>query len=127
MPPLRILLVDDHEAVRETTAGMLSDMGHQVQSAADGPAMLEKLRLAPADHDLIITDYAMPQMSGGDMLRQARKIRPDIPAIIISGYADSQSMARKPSEIVVLTKPFTAAQIGAAICSVFRGCGPSGS
>jgi len=127
MPPLRILLVDDHEAVRETTAGMLSDMGHRVHAAADGPAMLEKLRQAPADHDLIITDYAMPLMSGGDMLRQARKIRPDIPAIIISGYADSQSMARKPSEIVVLTKPFTADQIGAAICSVFRGCVPGGS
>ncbi len=120
VPPLRILLVDDHEAVRETTAGMLSDMGHQVQAAADGPAMLEKLRLAPADHDLIITDYAMPQMSGGDMLRQAREIRPDIPAIIISGYADGRLIARNPSEIVVLTKPFTADQIGAAICAVVR-------
>ena len=58
--------------------------------------------------------------------KQARKIRPDIPGIIISGYADSQSIAREPSEIVVLTKPFTADQISAAICSVLRGCGPSG-
>jgi len=40
VPPLRILLVDDHEAVRETTAGMLSDMGHQVQATGDGAAML---------------------------------------------------------------------------------------
>ncbi|HYI65080.1 MAG TPA: response regulator [Allosphingosinicella sp.] len=119
VPPLRILLVDDHEAVRETTAGLLCDMGHAVEAAADGPAMLMKLQAAPAAYDLIITDYAMPLMSGGDMLEQARLIRPDIPAIIISGYADSQSISRKPSEIVVLTKPFTADQIIAAICTVF--------
>ncbi|HVQ08595.1 MAG TPA: response regulator [Allosphingosinicella sp.] len=120
VPPLRILLVDDHDAVRETTAGMLCDMGHKVQAAPDGPTMLERLAGAPADYDLIITDYAMPLMSGSDMLREARKIRPDIPAIIISGYADRQSISRKPSEVAVLTKPFTADQIGAAICAAFR-------
>ena len=119
-PPLRILLVDDHEAVRETTAGMLCDMGHQVEAAADGPTMLAQLEAAPADYDLIVTDYAMPLMSGGDMLKQAREIRPDMPGIIISGYADSQSIARRPSEIVVLTKPFTADQMSAAISTVFR-------
>ena len=88
---LRILLVDDHDAVRETTAGMLCDMGHQVEAAADGPTMLRALEAAPSAYDLIITDYAMPQMSGGDMLKQARKLRPNIPGIIISGYADSRS------------------------------------
>ena len=62
----------------------------------------------------------MPLMSGGDMLKQAREIRPDIPGIIISGYADSQSISRKPSEVAVLTKPFTVDQIGAAIGAVLR-------
>jgi CheY-like chemotaxis protein len=113
--PLRILLVDDHEAVRETTAGMLCDMGHEVASAADGPEVLALLAAGPGDFDLIVTDYAMPLMSGGDMLRQARKLRPDIPGIIISGYADGQSISRKPSEVVVLTKPFTLDQMSAAI------------
>ena len=124
IPPLRILLVDDHEAVRETTAGMLCDMGHEVRGAADGPTMLRTLKEAPADYDLIITDYAMPLMSGSDMLKQARKLRPDIPGIIISGYADSRSISREPSEILVLTKPFTVDQINAAICSVLRRCQP---
>jgi signal transduction histidine kinase/FixJ family two-component response regulator len=125
VPSLRILLVDDHDAVRETTAGMLCDMGHKVQAAADGPTMIERLKGAPADYDLIITDYAMPLMSGSDMLCEARKIRPDIPAIIISGYADGKSISRKPSEVAVLTKPFTVDQIGAAICAVLRD-GPPG-
>jgi len=119
-PPLRILLVDDHEAVRETTAGMLCDMGHSVDPAADGPAMLRKLGAAPAAYDLIVTDYAMPQVSGTDALKQAREIRPDMPGIIISGYADSRSITDRPGEVVVLTKPFTFDQMRAAICTVVR-------
>ncbi|HEV2745759.1 MAG TPA: response regulator, partial [Allosphingosinicella sp.] len=102
--PLRILLVDDHEAVRETTAGMLFDMGHQVETATDGPGLLKKLKAAPADYDLIITDYAMPLLSGADVLKQARDIRPGMPGIIISGYADSRSITRQGHESVVLTK-----------------------
>jgi signal transduction histidine kinase/CheY-like chemotaxis protein len=116
--PLRILLVDDHAAVRETTAGMLCDMGHQVRTAADGQTMLKMLEAAPDDVDLVVTDYAMPLMSGGDMLKEARKIRPDLPGIIISGYADSRSILHKPGEVIVLTKPFTLEQMQVAIGTV---------
>jgi signal transduction histidine kinase len=116
--PLRILLVDDHDAVRETTAGMLSDLGHQVETASDGPGLLRKLSAAPADYDLIITDYAMPLLSGADVLKQAREIRPGMPGIIISGYADSRSIARPATESVVLTKPFTLDQMKRAIGAV---------
>ena len=123
MPPLRILLVDDHDAVRETTAGMLCDMGHEVDAAGRRAGRCSsKLRAAPADYDLIITDYAMPLLSGGDMFEQARKIRPDMPGIIITGYADSQLDRPQAARIVVLTKPFTARPDCAAICSAFRGC-----
>jgi CheY-like chemotaxis protein len=118
--PLRILLVDDHDAVRETTAGMLSDMGHKVETASDGPGLLRKLSAAPADYDLIITDYAMPLLSGADVLKQAREIRPDLPGIIISGYADSRSIAGPGRDSVVLTKPFTLDQMKDAIGSVSR-------
>jgi CheY-like chemotaxis protein len=115
---LRILLVDDHDAVRETTAGMLSDMGHEVETAVDGPGLLRKLSAAPGDYDLIITDYAMPLLSGAEVLKQAREIRPGMPGIIISGYADSRSIARHGHESVVLTKPFTLDQMKTAICAV---------
>jgi signal transduction histidine kinase len=112
---LRILLVDDHDAVRETTAGLLCDLGHEVETASDGPGLLRKLSAAPADYDLIITDYAMPLLSGADVLKQAREIRPGMPGIIISGYADSRSIAAPGSESVVLTKPFTLEQMRNAI------------
>ncbi|WP_206185319.1 response regulator [Sphingosinicella sp. CPCC 101087] len=115
---LRVLLVDDHEAVRETTAGMLCDLGHEVESMADGAAMLRRLKEAPAGFDLVVTDYAMPLMSGVELLKEARRVRTDLPAIIISGYADSRSIVHGPKEAVILTKPFTLDQMRTAIAAV---------
>jgi CheY-like chemotaxis protein len=97
---------------------MLCDMGHEVECATDGPGLLRKLSAAPADYDLIITDYAMPLLSGAEVLRQAREIRPGMPGIIISGYADSRSISGQGHESVVLTKPFTLDQMKSAIGSV---------
>jgi DNA-binding NtrC family response regulator len=97
---------------------MLCDMGHKVECASDGPGLLRKLSAAPADYDLIITDYAMPLLSGTDVLKQAREIRPGMPGIIISGYADSRSIARHGHESVVLTKPFTLNQMKNAIGAI---------
>ncbi len=116
--PLRILLVDDHDAVRETTEAILRDLGHAVETACDGPAMLRRIAAAPAECDLIITDYAMPLMSGCEMLKQVRGILPEIPAIIISGYADDQALADAPPGVAVLRKPFTLGQMGEAISAL---------
>lgn len=118
--PLNILLVDDHETVRETTANMLRDLGHRVQAYGDGRSALRCLASGDADYDLIVTDYAMPIMSGDEILRQAREIRPNLRGIIISGYPDSRSMMAGLEEIVVLTKPFSSDQISAAIREGYR-------
>jgi PAS domain S-box-containing protein len=115
---LRILLVDDHNGVRETTAALLEDLGHEVEAVADASAMLEILKADPDGYDLVITDYAMPVISGADAVQRAREIRPGLPAIIITGYADAQSISRRPSKVVVLTKPFTTSQLCVAIRSV---------
>ena len=116
--PMRILLVDDHDAVRETTAAMLEDLGHHVEAVADGQTMLRLLESTPDDYDLVVTDYAMPLLSGGEALIRARVIRPDLPGIIISGYADAESIARKPANVTVLTKPFSPRDISRAINEV---------
>jgi CheY-like chemotaxis protein len=121
--PLRILLVDDHDEVRTTTEELLAELGHHVESAADGPAMLEAFRADPHAFDLIITDYAMPLVSGGDAIHEARALRPDIPAIIISGYADADTISRKPCDVAVLTKPFTPAQLLTAIAAAMKRAG----
>ena len=114
---LNILLVDDHQGVRATTAALLEDLGHIVTQAGDGPEMLELLKKDPAGFDLIISDYAMPRLSGADVVHQAREIRPEMPAILITGYADSRSIARRPDDVHVLAKPFTTDQMCSAISS----------
>jgi len=95
-------------------------MGHAVTPAPDGPSMLKLLAAAPAAYDLVVTDYAMPLMSGSDMLKQARAIRPALPGIIISGYANGQPLTRKAKSDIVLSKPFTAQQMRLAIASAVR-------
>jgi CheY-like chemotaxis protein len=112
---LKILVVDDHEGVRTTTAALLSDLGHEVVEAADGGEVMALLDGGANGFDLLITDYAMPHMSGAEVIRQARGVCPALPAIIITGYADSQSIARRPDDVAVLAKPFTPDQVLAAV------------
>jgi CheY-like chemotaxis protein len=117
VPRLSILLVDDHEGVRETTAALLRDLGHDVAQAADGAELLALLDKEGTRCDLLISDYAMPHVSGAEVIRQAREQRPGLPAIIITGYADAQSISRRPEGVQILAKPFTPAQLGAAIAN----------
>jgi CheY-like chemotaxis protein len=114
---LRILLVDDHPGARITTAALLQDMGHEVIEAADGPKMLDLLRAAPGKFDLIISDYAMPLISGAEGIRQAREICPDIPAVLITGYAEAASISGRPSDVHILLKPFAHDQFATAIAN----------
>jgi PAS domain S-box-containing protein len=115
--PLRVLLVDDHDGVRTTTAALLRDLGHHVMEASDGSGILSILRSDPTCCDLLISDYAMPHVSGAEVIRQARALRPGLPAIIITGYADAKSISRRPEDVLVLSKPFTADQLTGAIAA----------
>jgi PAS domain S-box-containing protein len=117
---LNIILVDDHEAVRATTAALIEDLGHQVSAIGDGAEVAKMLSASPKAYDLLVTDYAMPLMSGTEVIRQARGICPDLPAIIITGYADSQSIANRPDDVVMLPKPFVPGQLQAAIQSLVQ-------
>ncbi len=115
---LDILLVDDHEGVRETTAALLRDLGHDVVQAGDGPELLALLDGADGVAcNLLISDYAMPHVSGAEVIRQARETRPDLPAILITGYADAQSISRRPEGVQILAKPFTPDQLASAIAA----------
>jgi CheY-like chemotaxis protein len=100
---------------------MLEDLGHSVEAIADGASLLGRLEAAPDSYDLIVTDYAMPVISGGEIMERARGIRPGMPGIIISGYADAKSIGRKPRDVIALGKPFSQEQIGAAIRTVCPG------
>jgi PAS domain S-box-containing protein len=115
---LNILLVDDHSGVRATTAALLEDLGHKVTQAGDGREAIELLKKDALAVDLIISDYAMPHVPGTEVIEKARRIRRGMPAIIITGYAEAQSIARRPEDVPVLAKPFTPTQLSAAIRAV---------
>ena len=112
---LQILLVDDHEQVRSTTAALLEELGHRVVEAGNGADALQALQSAGCNFDLLISDYAMPQLSGTDFLRESRKLCPGVPALIITGYAQSDAISDRPEGIQILLKPFTESALEAAI------------
>ena len=114
LPPLRalrVLLVDDHPEVRSTTAALLADLGHTVTEAANGPEALDTLKGGDCDYDLVISDYAMPHQSGIEFLREAREHCPNVPALIITGYAEADAISERAEGVDVLLKPFTPAKL----------------
>jgi PAS domain S-box-containing protein len=106
-PAAELLLVDDSENLREITAAMLRERGFKVSTAAGGAEALALLEREPGRFDLIITDFAMPLVSGLDVVRFARSLRSDWPAIIISGYADAAAMKDRPDDVPLLGKPYS--------------------
>jgi PAS domain S-box-containing protein len=115
---LRILLVDDHEEVRSTTAAMLCDFGHEVVEAATGTEALNALKGGDCSYDLMITDYAMPHVSGAEFLREARILCPGVPALMITGYADADAISDRPEAVEVLLKPFTPHKLEEAMARI---------
>lgn len=114
-----ILLIDDSPELREFTARMLSDHGFEVADAGGGAEALALLEKQPERFDLIVTDYAMPVVSGMEVIRLARNIKADWPAVMITGYADSEAIAGRPSDVPVLRKPFTPAALIKAVEQVY--------
>ena len=117
-PALRkmtILLVDDHAEVRSTTAAVLGEHGHEVVEAANGAEALAALKRRDCKYDVLISDYAMPHISGTEFVREARELCPDVPALIITGYAEAQAITGRPDGVEILLKPFTELALESAI------------
>ncbi|MDQ3246699.1 MAG: response regulator [Pseudomonadota bacterium] len=113
--PLSILLVDDHDDVRATTKAMLEDLGHTVTDVEDGEKALAKLAGPDEEPDLIITDYAMPRLSGTELLSKVRATRPDLPALIVTGYAEGEALGSSKTDANILFKPFTSDALASAV------------
>ncbi|MET0182677.1 MAG: response regulator [Caulobacterales bacterium] len=109
-----ILAVDDDFLVLMNTVAMLEECGHRVLSAASGAAALEIMRRE--DVDLVITDQAMPNMTGLQLSEAVRELRPEIPIIIATGYAELPP--DKLGNIHRLGKPFMLHDLEAALAKV---------
>lgn len=112
----RILLVDDDFLIAMSSADMLADLGHEVVEAHSGRTALEILR-SDARFDLLITDYSMPGMTGGELAKAVRALIPDLPILIASGYAELPS--EPDSGIARLGKPYSQQQLALEIFKAF--------
>jgi signal transduction histidine kinase len=113
-PSLRVLAVEDDAEVRAVLVAYLTGAGHQVIEADGAQAALRTLD-SDAPIDLLVTDYAMPDISGLDLFRLASERRPGLPGILVTGFADVEDGS---VALPVLTKPFTGDQLKAAIARV---------
>jgi CheY-like chemotaxis protein len=104
-PGAKLLVVDDDPDVREFAASALRDSGYIVREAKDGASSLALLR-EEDDIALLITDYAMPLMTGADLFRRALAIRPNLGAILITGFANLPVDDEALAGMHIIRKPF---------------------
>jgi len=98
-----VLIVDDDPMVAATTAAMLEDLGHSVLVVSSGALALNVVR-SDARIDLLVTDYAMPGMTGAELAKHIRLARPGLPIILATGYADLPNA--EDSGLPRLAKPY---------------------
>jgi CheY-like chemotaxis protein len=116
--PLRILLAEDDDRLRQLMALQMEAMGHIVEAAGNGNDALDKLHAAP--FDLILTDLSMPRLNGTGFVEAARQGDAKIPVIMITGYGAMllPEGERPPGVDILLAKPVTRDNLAAAIAQV---------
>jgi signal transduction histidine kinase/CheY-like chemotaxis protein len=108
-----IMVIEDDPDVRRVIVECLSLIGYKVTEAGNGTEALAQL--ASVKPDLLVVDYAMPDMTGAEVISEARKLVGDVPVILATGYADMAAVERLAGRPPILRKPFDIAQLGDAV------------
>ncbi len=113
----RILLVEDNEALRASTAEILSELGFEVTSAPNGVEALERLGNRPGRFDLLFTDVVMPGLNGSELAQEAMDRDPSLRVLYASGHTNNVVLAHGVDERApnFLPKPYTGQEVLAAI------------
>ncbi|MEO6945974.1 MAG: ATP-binding protein [Nitrobacter sp.] len=112
---IKILFVDDDMLIAMSTVDMLEDLGHEVVSVNSGASALQLLEDGQT-FDLLITDYSMPRMTGAQLASAARALRPDLPILLATGYAELPS--QQEIDLPRLAKPYQQAQLATELAKV---------
>jgi excisionase family DNA binding protein len=110
----RVLVVDDEASIRELLSKTLALAEYEVDTAPDGRSAIERLRLG--NYDLLIADLKMPGLDGLSLIREAKRLKSELPVIIITGFSTESSAIEAVNLGVAgyLTKPFRVPQVLAA-------------
>jgi CheY-like chemotaxis protein len=112
----KILLVEDDVLVALGVTAVLEDMGHQVTRALDGAQALSLLNTGEA-FDLVITDYAMPGMTGLELAHAIKASWPDLPIVLATGYAELPT-GPTPASMARLFKPYRPADLAELMAGI---------
>ncbi len=113
----RILFVDDEQGIAKMATHMLTSLGYQPVVTSSSLKALELFEDDPHSFDILVSDQVMPDLTGGELSAKLREIRPDLPIVICSGFAD-QLTPEKIEELGInefLPKPITRKDLGEAI------------
>jgi PAS domain S-box-containing protein len=113
----RILFVDDEPQIVDVTTRSLRRLGYEVTATTSSQAALDALRARPGHFDLLVTDQAMPQMSGLELASRALNLRPGLPVVLCTGYSAtvSEQVARDHGIREFVLKPVAAEELAAAV------------
>jgi len=112
-----VLLVEDDQSIRELTARFLRDNGYTVLALPDAAEALDLAADRLASIDILVTDVSMPGMTGTALAAALREVRPSLPVLFTTGYAERNVLGRavKPGAEKLLLKPFRPGELGSAI------------
>ncbi|MGQ0648968.1 MAG: PAS domain S-box protein [Gemmatimonadaceae bacterium] len=119
----RILLADDEDAVRTSTARMLRGLGYHVDAVTNGEEAAEHVRQSSQPYDLVVVDGNMPRLAGRDAAVQIRAMDPTLPVLLVSGYLEQAigDDAERASVFAgIVAKPFTLLELSRVVASHLR-------
>ena len=120
--PSSVLIIDDEPQVRELAGVALERRGYRVVLAEDGLAAMKIFQNRPTEFSCVILDLTMPNLNGEETYRQLRAIRPELPAVVMSGFDESQAMVSFDGErVAFLQKPFKPRQLAEAVERLLHG------
>ncbi|SHM93995.1 response regulator [Roseibium suaedae] len=119
----RILLTEDDEAVRSFVKRALELDGHSVRAAEDGGEAVEVLTRENGAFDLLLSDIKMPVMDGIALALHSARDWPDLPILLMTGFADQRERASGLDNLVhdIITKPFSLADIRKSVKDALAG------
>jgi signal transduction histidine kinase/ActR/RegA family two-component response regulator len=122
-----ILVVDDEESLVDIAEEVLAALGYEPVGCLGAQEALRLFRASPQRFDAVLTDVLMPEMSGVELLAELRTLRPELPAILVSGYggADLKTAAQAAGAQAVLTKPLAAAELAQCLAAVLAAVRPA--
>ncbi|MBN2310603.1 MAG: response regulator [Candidatus Hydrogenedentes bacterium] len=117
----KILVVDDEAVIRELLTDILTDEGYAVETVSNGPAAL-KLLSESDGYVLLFTDIMMPEMDGIRLIREAKKVRPSLIPVVMTGFAtlETARAAVKEGAYDYVLKPFSLSEIKLAVMNAFE-------